>query len=96
MGQLPATRMNFRRRLALERKSGQCLGFTQFKPANHVFDLGHDGWRGTQFIHAEADQQRREHGIPAISPHTPAQIPRWCAASTVILMRRMMAGCVGS
>ena len=62
-GELLAAREDFRGRFALQRELGQFARLVHFEPADDVFDRRDAGRRGAQFIHAQADQQRREHGV---------------------------------
>ena len=61
--QFLAARVDIRWQFGLQGKLGQCLGFAQFKAADHVFYVRNDWRRGAQFIHAETDQQRHKDGI---------------------------------
>jgi hypothetical protein len=54
------------------------------------------GGTAAEFIHAQAHEERRECNIAAHFAAHPTQMPAACAASTVCLMRRKTAGCVGS
>ena len=62
-GKVQAAGKNFRRRFALQREFGQRLRLAQFDAADDILHLVNDRRRGAQFVHAQADQERREHGV---------------------------------
>ena len=99
-GDLPrqflAARQDFRRGLAAAAQTRPVPAPRHFQAADDELHRRHQRWRGAQFIHAQPSSNGASTGSLAISPQTLTQILWWCAASTVALIRRTMAGCVGS
>src|SRR5581483_7315923 len=76
--------------------SASCFASFNFSRRMRNFTGGTSGGAALNSSTPKPSSSAVRTGSPAISPQTPTQRPAFLAASTVALIRRRMAGCVGS